>query len=98
MAQFTPYPGGYFQLHGMTNDITLYKDGLVASTDTSAQPRLKNHFIQKLDDGWKKVDVNKRTHNAIKHVTQFIPDFAEAKVGALPLFGALPQFWEQISV
>jgi hypothetical protein len=88
MAQFTPYPGGYFQLHGMTNDITLYKDGLVASTDVSAQPRLKNHFIQKLDDGWKKVDVNKRTHNAIKHVTQFIPGFVEAKVGALPLFGA----------
>ncbi len=88
MAQFTPYPGGYFQLHGMTNDITLYKDGLVASTDTSAQPRLKNHFIQKLDDGWEKEDVNERTHNAIKHVTQFIPDFGEAKVGALPLFGA----------
>ena len=88
MAQFTPYPGGYFQLHGMTNDITLYEDGLVASTDTSAQPRLKNHFIQKLDDGWKKEDVNKRTHNAIKHVTQFIPGFKKARVGAFPLFGA----------
>ena len=88
MAQFTPYPGGYFQLHGMTNDITLYKDGLVASTDTSAQPRLKNHFIQKLDDGWKKENVHKRTDNAIKHVTQFIPEFAQARVGALPLFGA----------
>ena len=88
MAQFTPYPGGYFQLHGMTNDITLYEDGLVATTDTSAQPRLKNHFIQKLDDGWKKEDVNQRTNNAIKHVTQFMPDFSNATVGALPLFGA----------
>jgi hypothetical protein len=88
MAQFTPYPGGYFQLHGMTNDITLYEDGLVATTDTSAQPRLKNHFIQKLDDGWKKEDVQQRTDSAIKHVTQFIPEFGEARVGALPLFGA----------
>jgi len=88
MAQFTPYPGGYFQLHGMTNDITLYEDGLVASTETSAQPKLKNHFIQKLDYGWEKEDVDQRTDNAIKHVTQFIPDFTQATVGALPLFGA----------
>lgn len=88
MAQFTPYPGGYFQLHGMTNDITLYDDGLVRTTDTSAQPRLKNHFIEKLDNGWNKEDINKRTHNAIKHVTQFMPDFAKATVGASPLFGA----------
>lgn len=88
MAQFTPYPGGYFQLHGMTNDITLYEDGLVTSTDTSAQPRLKNHFIQKIDKGWMKDEVEQRTNEAMKHVHQFIPTFLEAKVGATPLFGA----------
>lgn len=88
MAQFTPYPGGYFQLHGMTNDITLYEDGLVASTDASAQPRLKNHFIQKLDNGWKKDEVKQRTQQAIKHVKQFMPAFVEAQVAAYPLFGA----------
>ncbi|MBT8348974.1 MAG: FAD-dependent oxidoreductase [Sulfurovum sp.] len=88
MAQFTPYPGGYFQLHGMTNEITLYEDGLVASTDTSAQPRLKNHFIQKLDNGWNKHEMKQRTEQAIKHLEQFIPAFIEAKVGAFPLFGA----------
>lgn len=88
MAQFTPYPGGYFQLHGMTNDITLYEDGLVSSTDASAQPRLKDHFIQKLDQGWKKETVDQRTQNAIDHVAQFMPAFCEATVGADPLFGA----------
>ncbi|CAA6823573.1 MAG: Unknown protein [uncultured Sulfurovum sp.] len=88
MAQFTPYPGGYFQLHGMTNDITLYEDGLVTSTDTSAQPRLKNHFIQKLDEGWEESHVEQRTQNAIEHVAQFMPEFCEASVGAFPLFGA----------
>jgi hypothetical protein len=31
MAQFTPYPGGYFQLHGMTKSITLFEEGLSAS-------------------------------------------------------------------
>lgn len=88
MAQFTPYPGGYFQLHGMTNDITLYEDGLVASTQSSAQPRLKNHFIQKIDQGWDKNEVEQRTNHAIKHLEQFIPSFSNAKVGAAPLFGA----------
>lgn len=88
MAQFTPYPGGYFQLHGMTNDITLYEDGLVSSTEASAQPRLKNHFIQKLDNGQNKNEVKQRTEQAIKHVEQFMPAFIEAKVGAFPLFGA----------
>jgi len=88
MAQFTPYPGGYFQLHGMTNEITLYDDGLVASTSSSAQPRLKNHFIQKIDKGWDQNEVDERTYQAIAHLQQFIPDFCEADVGALPLFGA----------
>lgn len=88
MAQFTPYPGGYFQLHGMTHDITLYEDGLVASTQSSAQPRLKNHFIQKIDQGWDKNEVEQRTNHAIKHLEQFIPSFTNAKVGAAPLFGA----------
>ena len=88
MAQFTPYPGGYFQLHGMTNDITLYDDGLVGNTEESSYPRLKNHFIQKLDSGWDTKEVDSRTHNAIKHVQQYIPEFANATVGALPLFGA----------
>jgi hypothetical protein len=88
MAQFTPYPGGYFQLHGMTNEITLYEDGLVSSTEESSYPRLKNHFIQKLDSGWSTKEVESRTNNAIKHVQQYIPEFTNAKLGAFPLFGA----------
>lgn len=52
MAQFTPYPGGYFQLHGMTNDITLDKDGLVKSSTTSSQPRLHNKFLERIDKEW----------------------------------------------
>ena len=40
MAQLTPYPDGFFQLHGMTQDITLFKNGLVSSNANSAQPQL----------------------------------------------------------
>jgi len=39
MGQFTPYPNGYFQIHGMTPSITLFENGLVESTDT----RVLNH-------------------------------------------------------
>ncbi len=88
MAQFTPYPGGYFQLHGMTNDITLHKDGLAKSTSMSSQPMLGEKFIQKIDQGWEKEEVKERTQSAIKHVAQFVPAFANATVGAKPLFGA----------
>ncbi len=48
MAQFTPYVGGHFQLHGMTKDITLFEKGLVKSSPLSAQPKLDAKFKQNL--------------------------------------------------
>lgn len=88
MAQFTPYDGGYFQLHGMSEEITLYSDGLAASTAQSSQPRLEAHFIDKLDRSWEPLEIDMRTRNAIEHVARFIPEFATASVGSKPLFGA----------
>jgi len=88
MGQFTPYPNGYFQLHGMTNDITLYKDGLVANSLVSCQPHLNPNFIEKIDKSWKNDEVKERTQNAIKHISKFIPSFCTAEVGSKPLFGA----------
>lgn len=88
MAQFTPYPGGYFQLHGMTNDITLYEDGLSKSMGSRSQPVLEEKFIKKIEQGWSREEITERTYNAIAHVEQFIPAFANATVGSKPLFGA----------
>lgn len=88
MGQFTPYPGGYFQLHGMTKDITLYEDGLVANTKFSCQPRLGQNFIEKIEKSWSKEETDKRTTTAVKHLSQFIPSFSKAHVGSKPLFGA----------
>ena len=88
MGQFTPYPNGYFQLHGMTNDITLYDDGLVANTPFSCQPKLKENFMQKIEKSWNKDEVEERTKLAIEHIGKFIPNFLEATVGSKPLFGA----------
>ena len=88
MGQFTPYPGGHFQLHGMTKDITLYEDGLVASTKFSCQPKLNQNFITKIENSWEDREIEKRTKKAIKHLSQFIPTFSKASVSSKPLFGA----------
>ncbi len=88
MGQFTPYPHGYFQLHGMTKEITLYEDGLVANTLVSCQPKLGQNFIEKIENDWTKEETEQRTTAAIKHLSQYIPSFSNAKVGSKPLFGA----------
>jgi hypothetical protein len=88
MGQFTPYPGGYFQLHGMTKEITLYEDGLVANTKFSCQPKLNQNFIEKIEKSWSVDETKQRTTSAIRHLSQFIPAFSNASVGSKPLFGA----------
>lgn len=88
MAQLTPYADGYFQLHGMTEGITLFEDGLVASCDVSSQPKLPHRLIKKIVSGWTHEQLNERTCAAINHMSQFVPEFSHAKVGGKPLFGA----------
>ncbi len=88
MGQFTPYPGGYFQLHGMTNEITLYDDGLVSNPPQSAQPKLNTHFMEKLEKAWRPEESEERSTRAIEHLSRFIPSFSAAKPTPKPLFGA----------
>jgi len=88
MAQFTPYPCGFIQLHGMTNDITLFDEGLVGSTPASAQPTLSERFIDMIDREWEWSCVEQRSRRAIEHMAQYIPAFIDAEVASKPLFGA----------
>jgi len=88
MAQFTPYPCGFVQLHGMTNEITLFDEGLVGSTPQSAQPDLSARFIEMIDQQWEWSCVEKRSRRAIEHMAQYIPAFKHAEVASKPLFGA----------
>ncbi|SJZ42850.1 oxidoreductase [Vibrio cincinnatiensis] len=88
MAQLTPYADGMFQLHGMTQDITLFNDGLVTSSSASSQPRLPQYLEQKITQGWSLESLTKRTQQAIDHMSQFIPEFSYAEVAGTPLFGA----------
>lgn len=88
MAQLTPYADGYFQLHGMTQSITLFKDGLAQSPSISSQPKLPERLEQKIIRGWPKDVMEQRTERAIRHMSQFLPAFTSAEVGGKPLFGA----------
>lgn len=88
MAQLTPYPDGVFQLHGMTKDITLFDDGLVASEQGSSQPQLPPRLLNKLNQGWDPQVMVQRSRRAIEHMAQFIPDYASADEYGTPLFGA----------
>jgi hypothetical protein len=88
MAQFTPYPDGYFQLHGMTKSATLFHDGLVSTDEMSSQPKLSQKFINKIESKWNEDDVKSRTDASIKHLCQYIPAFCDAKVASKPLYGA----------
>ncbi|WP_114786436.1 FAD-dependent oxidoreductase [Vibrio tetraodonis] len=88
MAQLTPYAGGVFQLHGMTEDITLFSDGLVSSNSMSSQPQLPQRLTKKLYSGWDKSMALERTYRAIDHMAKFIPSYKSAHQLGIPLFGA----------
>ena len=88
MGQFTPYPDGYFQIHGMTEDITLFPNGLAKSSDSSAQPKLDDEFIEKIEHGWNKEEIDLRTQKAIEHIREYIPTLRDIEVASKPLYGA----------
>lgn len=88
MGQFTPYANGYIQLHGMTEEITLFKDGLVKSCEKSSQPKLGKDFELRLTPKWPQKEIEKRTQLAIDLIAKFIPKFKNSKVSPKPLWGA----------
>jgi hypothetical protein len=88
MAQLTPYNGNYYQIHGMTNEITLFKKGLIIMNGKGEEERFDESFKQKLTQGWPKEELVSRTENAIRFVSRFVPDFNSATPGGPPLFGA----------
>lgn len=89
MAQLTPYADNYFQIHGMTKEITLFQDGLAKTVaGGSSMPQLPSHHKKILEDEWDQEVLEQRTRNAIDFVAEFIPSFKLAKVGGKPLYGA----------
>lgn len=87
MAQLTPYPDGYFQIHGMSKAITLFNDGLVASNKGSAQPKLPQQYVHYIEDGWDKAPLQARSQQAIEYVAEFVPTFHSARTIGNALYG-----------
>ncbi|XQF90229.1 hypothetical protein ACOBV8_17790 [Pseudoalteromonas espejiana] len=87
MAQLTPYPDGYFQIHGMTNAITLFNDGLVETSGNSAQPQLPSKYLEYISEGWDKTELEARSQKAIDYVAEFVPAFNNANTQNNALFG-----------
>lgn len=87
MAQLTPYPDGFFQIHGMSKDITLFKDGLVASSTDSSQPSLPHKYVQYIEEGWDPFALKARSQRAIEFVAQYLPSFKSAITIGNALYG-----------
>lgn len=87
MAQLTPYPDGFFQIHGMSKDITLFKDGLVASSDNSSQPSLPHKYVEYIEEGWDPFALKARSQRAIEFVAQYLPSFKSAVTIGNALYG-----------
>jgi len=88
MAQLTPYNGDYYQIHGMTKDITLFKNGLIESKGNEGQNEFDEAINRKLNSNWEESEIKSRTENAIKFISNFVPSFKSATVGGIPLYGA----------
>lgn len=88
MAQVTPYCNNYYQIHGMTKEITLFQDGLIQSNANQISPEFNSSIKRKLNREWERAEVISRTENSIKFATKFIPSFNTATVGGPPLYGA----------
>lgn len=88
MTQLTPYYGNYYQIHGMTKDITLFDKGLIKENDHKDSPGFDKKISKRLNSGWESDDIKSRTEKAIDFVTRFLPTFKDAVVGGPPLFGA----------
>lgn len=88
MVQLTPYNDNYYQIHGMTKDVTLFDGGLIKLDHKNSKVNFNSKIQKRLEFGWDKSDIDTRTKRAINSVTQYIPSFKNATIGGPPLFGA----------
>jgi glycine/D-amino acid oxidase-like deaminating enzyme len=88
MAQLTPYSDDFYQIHGMTPDITLFDNGLIQSTEGQSTAEFDADIQQKIARAWDPAEINERTQAAIRYTAQYVPSFDSATVGGPPLHGA----------
>ena len=88
MLQITPYCEDYYQIHGMTQNITLFENGVIHSKTKESEEEFDEDIKQKINRAWPEEEINTRTKNAIAFAARYVPTFKSANVGALPMHGA----------
>lgn len=88
MAQLTPYSNDYYQIHGMTKDITLFDNGLIQVKEDGEVTEFEASIKKKIAREWSQQEINDRTESAIQYAARFVPSFKSATVGGPPLHGA----------
>lgn len=88
MAQLTPYSNDYYQIHGMTKDITLFDNGLIQFNEQLSPAEFDTAIQQKIAREWDPAEINERTESAIRYTAQYVPSFQSATVGGPPMHGA----------
>lgn len=88
MLQITPYNDDYYQIHGMTTDITLFNNGLIQSKEDGSPAEFDSDIKQKIARDWKQHEIKSRTESAIRYAARYVPSFKSATVGGPPLHGA----------
>ncbi|WP_243345532.1 FAD-dependent oxidoreductase [Parabacteroides sp. FAFU027] len=88
MLQITPYNNDYYQIHGMTKDITLFDNGLIQSKKDGSPAEFDSSIKRKIAREWHQNEINTRTESAIRYAARYVPSFKSATVGGPPLHGA----------
>eukprot|EP00123_Amoebidium_parasiticum_P020612 comp5357_c0_seq1/m.1335 comp5357_c0_seq1/g.1335 ORF comp5357_c0_seq1/g.1335 comp5357_c0_seq1/m.1335 type:complete len:518 (-) comp5357_c0_seq1:326-1879(-) len=84
MVQVTPYGGGYYQLHAMTPDATLFPGGLAKCDPVAAFPADLQPIV---DNGFDPVTLETRSLASARHAAKICPDLAKAQSANIPLWG-----------
>ena len=71
----------------MTENITLFNDGLTKATPESSQPPINPQYLSYIENGWEPNALKQRTQNAIDYVSEFVPSFRTAQAGDNALYG-----------
>lgn len=88
MLQITPYCNDYYQIHGMTKEITLFDNGLIHSKENGSPAEFDVDIQQKITCNWEQNEINTRSEAAIRYAARYVPSFASATVGGPPMHGA----------
>ena len=86
MGQLTPNCGGFFQLHSMTLESTLFEEGIRAFSEFEPIS-LPSEIERLVNKGFFECEVQKRTQSAVEHIQRFIPSFTPEMKLYKPLYG-----------